>query len=139
MLLSGSVRHGYKSRLLEDLGFRVNIPMIRSLVRQPTHKFVHLRLPDGATVPKFILSLLCYLSCDFIKHEDQGIIFYSTVETLKAVADQKSICASSADFPGKDENESLWLRGLHQFIHSTTTCILGLDNKRCNVVLFAEF
>ncbi|KAJ6579902.1 hypothetical protein B0H10DRAFT_1962675 [Mycena sp. CBHHK59/15] len=139
LLLSGSVPYGYESRLLENLGFRVNIPMIRSLVLQPTHQFVHLRLPDGATVPNFIRSLLRYLSFTFMKPGDQGIVFYPAIETLKAAAGQDPSCASWADFPSKDEHESRWLEGLHQFIHSTTTCILGLDNKRCNVVIFAEF
>lgn len=138
MLLSGSVRHGYESHLLENLGFRVNIPMIRSPVLQPTHKFVHLRLPDGAAVPKFIPSLIRYLSCEFMKREDQGIVFYPTVETLKAVAGQNPSCASWADFPSKDEHESSWLKGSCAFIHSTTTCIIGLNNTRCTVVIFVN-
>ncbi|KAJ6611019.1 hypothetical protein B0H10DRAFT_1953406 [Mycena sp. CBHHK59/15] len=139
LLLSGSVPYGYESRLLENLGFRVNIPMVRSLVLQPTYQFVDLRLPDGATVPNFIRSLLRYLSFTFMKPGDQGIVFYPAIETLKAAAGQDPSCASWVDFPSKDEHKSRWLEGLHQFIHSTTTCILGLDNKRCNVVIFAEF
>ncbi|KAJ7256759.1 hypothetical protein C8J57DRAFT_1517395 [Mycena rebaudengoi] len=139
ILLSGSVPYGYESRLLENLGFRVNIPMIRSLVLQPNHQFIHLRLPDGATVPRFISSLLRYLSFTFMKPGDQGIVFYPTIKMLKASAGEDPSCASWADFPSKDQHESEWLKGLHRFIHSTTTCILGLDNKRCNVVIFAEF
>ncbi|KAF8135945.1 hypothetical protein K438DRAFT_1786650 [Mycena galopus ATCC 62051] len=139
LLLSGSVAFGYESRLLDDLGFRVNIPMIRSLVRQPAHQFVHLRLPDGATVPKFIHSLLRYLSFGFMKTGDQGIVFYPTIEALKAAAGENRYCASWADFSSKDEHESRWLEGSDQFIHSTSTCILGLDNERCNVVIFAQF
>ncbi|KAJ7937594.1 hypothetical protein B0H13DRAFT_1852565 [Mycena leptocephala] len=90
-------------------------------------------------VSNFIHSLVRYLSMGFMKREDQGIVFYSTIEPLKEVAGKPPSCASWAEFPSKDKHESQWLKGSHQFIHSTTTCILGLDNKRCNVVIFVNF
>lgn len=139
LFLSGSVPYGYESRLLHDLGFLIDIPMIRSPVRQINHRYIHLRLPDGVKVPDFLGRLRRHLNMAFMTKEDQGIIFYSAIGELKAAAGDNPRCVSWADSPSKDQHERLWLKGAEQFMHATTTCILGLDNPRCNVVIFVNF
>ncbi|KAK6985192.1 hypothetical protein R3P38DRAFT_2805917 [Favolaschia claudopus] len=143
ILCSGSVPCGYESHLLYELGFRISIPMIRSPVHLPAHRFVHLRLPDGVKVADFICPFTRYLydHTPFMTPSDQGIVFYPTVQAVTAAVGTKPLCASWADFKHKNEHESEWLRGTSRpaFMHATTTCILGLDNPNCNVVIFAQF
>ncbi|KAJ6468746.1 hypothetical protein C8R45DRAFT_1167341 [Mycena sanguinolenta] len=138
LLLSGSVRFGHESRLIAHLNFEVNLPVIRSPLSQPFHQFVHLRLGPAQKVAEFLTSLQAKLARDFMQPEDQGIIFYPSPAAVQKWAGAQS-CASWNGWEKRQTHETEWLAGKHRFMHATTTCILGIDNGRCNVIIFFNF
>ncbi|KAJ6603894.1 P-loop containing nucleoside triphosphate hydrolase protein [Mycena sp. CBHHK59/15] len=129
LLLSGSVPFGHESRLVADLKFEVNLPVVRSPLWLPVHQFVHLRLGPGRRVPEFMTSLQAKLAQDFMQPGDQGIIFYPSPAAVQKWGGAQS-CASWSGWEKRQMHETEWLGGKHQFMHATTTCSLGIDNER---------
>ncbi|KAJ6537122.1 hypothetical protein B0H19DRAFT_1270780 [Mycena capillaripes] len=138
LFFSGSVPFGHESRLIAELKFEVMLPVIRSPLSQPVHQFVHLRLGPGRKLPEFLPSLQAKLAQDFMRPGDQGIIFYPSPREIQDCGGQAS-CASWNGWEKRKTHETEWLEGKHQFMHATTTCSLGIDNGRCNVIIFVNF
>ncbi|KAJ7209978.1 hypothetical protein GGX14DRAFT_394781 [Mycena pura] len=87
---------------------------------------------------EFLVSLQAKLEQRFMQRGDQGIIFYPSPNVIKNSKDASS-CASWNGWEKRHEHEDEWLSGKHTFMNATTTCSLGIDNGRCNVVIFADF
>ncbi|KAJ7609547.1 hypothetical protein FB45DRAFT_1038979 [Roridomyces roridus] len=138
---SGSVAFGSENKLIDMMGFRINVSCIRSEVYQPIHQFVHLRLGAKQTMPRFIESLTDHLTENVMEVNDQGIVFYASKNTVHELAIDPKICASTSGLATRDNDAVAWLAGRDgcKFLHATTTCILGIDNSRCNVVVFVDF
>ncbi|KAJ7247702.1 hypothetical protein C8J57DRAFT_1240643 [Mycena rebaudengoi] len=121
ILLSATIACGLEEFFARSCGLLVPVPTIKSYFQQPAHCFAHFWLPPGRDMKMFLNELQVMLTAEFMSPGDQGIIFRAC---HKDIEDH-----SKGSSPDCEKT----------FMMSTTTCINGINSRKCAVVIFIDF
>ncbi|KAF8189248.1 hypothetical protein K438DRAFT_1971892 [Mycena galopus ATCC 62051] len=118
-----------------------SIKVVRSDFVQRQMCFVLLELDDQKTdLRRFLNDLQSLLKEKYMGADGQGIIFRAHVnEIFSHWHPEKPKSASFSGWEHRLEHETLWLEHKSDWLMSMSTCIHGINNLRCNVVIFVNF
>ncbi|KAJ6449478.1 P-loop containing nucleoside triphosphate hydrolase protein [Mycena sanguinolenta] len=117
-----------------------NVVTVRSDFVQPRMRFMVLDLDGKTDIRRFLNDLQPLLEEKYMGADGQGIIFRAYVnEILDHWRPGEPTSVSFAGWKDRLEHETYWLEHDTDFIMATTTCIHGINNLRCNVVIFVHF
>ncbi|KAJ7216805.1 hypothetical protein C8J57DRAFT_1537868 [Mycena rebaudengoi] len=69
-----------------------------------------------------------------------GIVFHRSVHDVKNhFLPGEPTSASYSGFVNRDADELAWVNGTSKWIMCTSTMLYGVDNRRCNVVIFVSY
>lgn len=127
---------------MEIAGIQPTTRVIRSMFAQPNLRFFKVELHPQVTcdVEAFIRRLQAFLEVRFMGDGGQGIVFRRSVEEVLQHFEEPELgCLSFSGWKQRQEHETAWLGGDRKWIMATSTCVQGVSNRRCNVVLFVDF